>query len=91
MTERTITFNDEEWQLVPRKPTPGMLAKALACTAAFLNLTGSKATVNFKKMSIRYRAMLAAAHSRECSQDRPTRGSACAAVTTRHRQQPTGI
>lgn len=68
MTERTITFDDEEWQLVPRKPTPGMLAKALACTAAFLNLSGSKATVNFKKMSIRYRAMLAAA---PCPYERP--------------------
>lgn len=68
MTIRTVTFNDEEWQLVPRKPTPGMLAKALACTAAFLHLTGSQATVNFKKMSIRYRAMLASA---PCPYDRP--------------------
>lgn len=61
MTERTVTFDDDEWQLVPLKPTPVMLAKALGCTAAFLDLSGSKATVNFKKMSIRYRAMLSAA------------------------------
>lgn len=64
----TVTFDDAEWVLVPRKPTPGMLAKALACTAVFLNLSGSQATVNFKKMSIRYRAMLAAA---PCPYERP--------------------
>lgn len=66
---RTVTFDDDEWQLVPKKPTPGMLAKALSCTSAFLNLTGSKATVNFKKMSMRYRAMLSAA---PCPYEKPS-------------------
>lgn len=61
MTDRTVTFDDEEWQLVPCKPTPAMLGHALRSTAAFLHLTGSGLTVNYKKMSIRYRAMLAAA------------------------------
>lgn len=61
MAERTVTFDDEEWQLVPRKPTPAMLGYALRSTAAFQKLTGSGLTVNYKKMSIRYRAMLAAA------------------------------
>lgn len=59
--QRTITFDDEEWQLVPRKPTPEMLGNAMRCTASWLNLSGSGMTVNYKKMSIRYRAMLAAA------------------------------
>ena len=68
MTERTVTFDDEEWQIVPRKPTPGMLAKALSSSAAWMNLSGSKATVNFKKASIRYRAMLSAA---PCPYERP--------------------
>lgn len=63
MVERTVTFDDEEWQLVPRKPSPAMLGHALRSTAAFLHLTGSGLTVNYKKMSIRYRAMLAAAPS----------------------------
>lgn len=61
MTERTVTFDDEEWQLVPRKPTPAMLNKARSCTASWLSLTGSAATINLKKMSIRYRAMLSVA------------------------------
>lgn len=68
MAERTITFDDEEWQIVPRKPTPGMLGNALSKTASWLNLSGSGMTVNYKKMSIRYRAMLAAA---PCPYERP--------------------
>jgi hypothetical protein len=61
MVERTITFDDDEWQLVPRKPTPEMLGKAISVTASWLNLSGSKMTVNYKKMSVRYRAMLVVA------------------------------
>lgn len=61
MSERTITFDDEEWQLVPRKPTPAMLGKAVSATASWLSLSGSGMTVNYKKMSIRYRAMLSVA------------------------------
>lgn len=61
MAERTVTFDDEEWQLVPRKPTPEMLGYALSRTAVWLELSGSRMTVNYKKMSIRYRAMLKAA------------------------------
>lgn len=59
--ERTVTFDDEEWQLVPRKPTPAMLGRAIASTAAWLSLSGSAMTVNYKKASIRYRAMLSVA------------------------------
>ena len=59
--ERTVTFDDNEWQIVPRKPTPAMLGKALSVTALWLELSGSALTVNYKKMSIRYRAMLTAA------------------------------
>lgn len=58
---RTETFDDEEWQLVPKKPTPAMLGKALSVTASWLNLSGSGVTMNYKKMSMRYRAMLYAA------------------------------
>ena len=66
--ERTITFDDDEWQLVPRKPTPAMIGCALSKTAAWLNLSGSQMTVNYKKMSIRYRAMLSIA---PCPYERP--------------------
>ncbi len=58
---RTVTFEDDEWQLVPKKPTPAMCAKGLSSTASWLTLKGSQTTVNFKKMSIRYRAMLSVA------------------------------
>jgi hypothetical protein len=61
VAEQTITFDDEEWQLVPRKPTPAMLGKAVSSTAAWLDLSGSAMTVNYKKMAIRYRAMLSVA------------------------------
>lgn len=61
MAERTVTFDDAEWQLVPRKPSPEMIGNAMRSTAAWLNLKGSGMTVNYKKMSIRYRAMLAVA------------------------------
>lgn len=71
---RTVKFDDEEWQIVPKKPTPGMLGKALSVTASWLNLSGSGVTVNYKKMSMRYRAMLYAApipydHERNWDQD----------------------
>lgn len=61
MAERTVTFDDEEWQIVPRKPTPAMLGKAISSTSSWLQLSGSAMTVNYKKMSIRYRAMLTVA------------------------------
>ena len=61
MTERTITFDDDHWQLVPRVATKPMIDKALSATHLFLRLTGSKRTVNRKKMVIRYRALLCAA------------------------------
>ncbi|WLA80260.1 hypothetical protein [Bradyrhizobium elkanii] len=66
--ERTVTFDDEVWQLVPRKPTPEMLGKAISSTSSWLNLSGSAMTVNYKKASIRYRAMLSVA---PCPYDLP--------------------
>jgi hypothetical protein len=61
MTQRTITFDDDEWQLVPRKPTPAMIGKALSSTATWRTFSGSAMTVNYKKMALRYRAMLCVA------------------------------
>ena len=63
MTIRTVTFDDAAWQLVPRIPTPMMLYKGLGVTSSWLDFAGSRATVNQKKMMIRYRAMLAAVPS----------------------------
>ena len=69
MTERTITFDDDHWQLVPRVATKKMIDKALSATHIFLGLTGSKRTINRKKMVIRYRALLCAA---PCLYEKPS-------------------
>lgn len=73
MSKRTVTFDDNEWQPVPRKPTPAMIGKALSTTSQWLNFSGTQITVNYKKMAIRYRAMLAVApcpYEREKDWDR---------------------
>lgn len=49
------------WQIVPKEPTAQMVEAGLATTSAWRDFSGSAYTVNRKKMTIRYKAMIAVA------------------------------
>ena len=49
------------WQIIPKEPTSNMVEAGLQTTAAWRDFSGTAATVNRKKMTIRYKAMIAAA------------------------------
>lgn len=49
------------WQIVPKEPTKEMVEAGLQTTAAWRDFSGSAITVNRKKMTVRYKAMIAVA------------------------------